>query len=500
MSFHSVPMGSLMIACFGLAVFGCARGDALDSPPDVYGMDAGAAGAKSTTANGGGATTPPTTAASSGGSAGAPSANAGSTGFWTPAGVPSSGNWGSGGTSTTPAGSGGESSTMGTGGAPVVPSETGGLATTTPPSASGGASPTDAAAPSTGTGGAASPPPPSTGRWCPGDPIAVVSTQPAATRKVKDLTGSQTSSGAFGVGGTDLGIPVRQPNGQIAYVFGDTFEQDGVGGPGWRAPVLLRSAASNLSSGINFTGAAGGSYAKQILAYDHSSADYSTWLPSDVITIGSRMYLHYIVNQGLGNVRWTQIAYSDDNGENWTISGARWDGGVNGGLRQLWTWEEGCDGYVYVLSTSFQRSDPIILHRVPTESILDPSKYEPWGYANGQWAWGQPPTPVLEGKFGELSLRRVEHKWVLSWFNAGDYEITVKVFDSPTSNLYEAATYHPIHGGSWPVQTDTSVPQLYGGYIHPDSTLHELTLIVSQWNTQTNWPYHAMQFVTGVAR
>jgi hypothetical protein len=362
--------------------------------------------------------------------------------------------------------------------------------------------PSTGGAPETGgapaTGGA--PPVGSSGRWCPGDPIDLVSTQPAATHRIKDLTGTQTSSGAFGVGGTDLGIPVRQPNGQIAYIFGDTFGGDVVGSSDWRSPVLLRSAPGNLASGIVFTSASGGTHAKQILAYDHASPDYSTWLPSDAITIGNRMYLHYMVNQGLQNVRWTQIAYSDDNGENWTISGARWEGAENGGLRQLWTWEEGCDGYVYVLSTSFKRADPILLHRVPSGALLDRNQYEPWGYANGHWAWGQPPTPVLEGAFGEISLRRVEHKWVLSWFNAGDYEITIKVFDSPTSNLYEAATYHPIRGGSWPFQSDTSVPQLYGGYIHPDSTLHNLNIIVSQWNTQTNTPYHAMQFVTGVNR
>jgi hypothetical protein len=87
---------------------------------------------------------------------------------------------------------------------------------------------------------------------------------------------------------------------------------------------------------------------------------------------------------------------------------------------------------------------------------------------------------------------------VLAWFNAGAYEITVKVFDSPTSNLYTATTYHPIHGGNWGAENDTTVAQLYGGYIHPDSTLRNLHLIVSQWNTNTNWPYHAMQFVTGV--
>ena len=320
---------------------------------------------------------------------------------------------------------------------------------------------------------------------------------PAMTRKIRDLTGPGTSAKQWGVGGTDLGIPVRQPNGQIAYIFGDTFENDGVGGPGWRSPVLLRSAPGGLAAGIEFTGAAGGAYAKQILDYEHNEL-HSTWLPTDAITIGDRMYLHYMVNKGLGNVVWSEIAYSDDNGENWISSGTSWAGDEDLSLRQLWTWERGGDGYVYTLSTSFTRDRGIILYRVPEEQLLEKAAYEPWGFADGAWAWGNPATEVLTGKFGELCLRRVEDKWVLSWFNAGDYDITIKVFDSPTSNLYRATTYKPIKGGAWGFEDDTTVAQLYGGYIHPDSTLHELHLIVSQWNTELDWPYRAMQFVTGV--
>jgi len=63
----------------------------------------------------------------------------------------------------------------------------------------------------------------------------------------------------------------------------------------------------------------------------------------------------------------------------------------------------------------------------PEDRLLDNNAYEPWGYANDAWGWGNPPTPVLAGKFGELCLRKVENKWVLSWFNADDYDITIKV-------------------------------------------------------------------------
>ncbi len=319
------------------------------------------------------------------------------------------------------------------------------------------------------------------------------SPKPLVVKKIKVLTGTKTSSGKFGVGGTDLGVPIRQPNGKIAFIFGDTFEADGTGGSGWRAPVLLRSEPGDLDQGITFTSAAGGNYAKQILSYSHAGKE--TWLPSDAMTIGNTMYLQFMANKPFGTVMYSQIASSTDNGETWKpVASAKWDGTFLNGLFQLWTWERGDDGYIYVMSTKFDRKQQLLLHRVLESKFLDKTVYEPWGYKDGKWGWGNAPTPILDGKFGEMCLRRLGGKWVLAWFNASQYNITVKVFDTPTSNLHEAKTFVPINGGTWGAEDDTHVAQLYGGYIHPESTLDDVTLIVSQWNTEANTSYHAMQF------
>lgn len=357
----------------------------------------------------------------------------------------------------------------------------------------------DAATGTPSTPGSSEPPPgndPDGGTTPPPDPDAGTpppSPQPLVVKKIKDLTGTKTSSGTFGVGGTDLGVPIRQPNGKIAFIFGDTFDKDGTGGSGWRAPVLLRSEPGNLDQGITFTSAAGGNYAKQILNYSHANKE--TWLPSDALTIGNTMYLQVMKNKPFGTVYQMQIASSTDNGETWNPVGtASWDGNYLNGMFQLWTWDRGDDGYIYVMSSKFDRKHGLILHRVQESKFLDHTAYEPWGFKNGQWGWGNPPTPILDGSFGEMCLRKLGNKWVLAWFNAGNYNITVKVFDTPTSNLFQAKTFTPISGGAWGLEDDTHVAQLYGGYIHPESTLDNVTLIVSQWNTKTNWPYHAMQF------
>ncbi|WP_349258265.1 DUF4185 domain-containing protein [Stackebrandtia sp.] len=318
-------------------------------------------------------------------------------------------------------------------------------------------------------------------------------TRAVASRKIGDLTGPGLTT-SYRMEATDLGIPAACPDGRTLFVFGDTFENAAVGGGDWRSPVALWSDTSDLNAGVTWSGAVGGDTAQQLWAYQHDNDVFSTVLPSDVITIGGTMYLHAMVNKGLGNVVWTEIWRSDDSGATWTHTGAKFDPNLNGGLFQLLTWGLGDDGYVYVYSTGFQRDKPIILKRVRADNIADPNAYEPWGYRDGNWAWGNDCTPILEGAFGEMSLRPLGGKWVLTWFNAGDYRIDGMIMDTPTSNLYEAYRQTLLWGGAWGQEDDSHVAQLYGGYVIPGSTLDNLHLSVSQWNTDAGWPYRVMQF------
>ncbi|GAA4616824.1 DUF4185 domain-containing protein [Saccharopolyspora hordei] len=326
-------------------------------------------------------------------------------------------------------------------------------------------------------------------------------------RKVKDLTGPGITD-RFGVGGTDLGVTALAPDGRLVSVFGDTFERAGVGGPGWRSPVVLFGDPTTVRSGIRWTGSAGARshYAEQALDYEHDSVvrgrRVSTTIPTDVITIGDTMYLHVMVCEGIGNVHWTEVHRSTDNGETWHPTGATWPGDQHGGLFQVLTWELGEDGYVYAFSTGFQRDKGLVLQRVPADRVEDPGAWEGWGFRDGAWAWGNPPTIALTGAFGELCLRRVDGRWLLCCFDAGNYRIDVLNLDHPTSNLYEATRGTVLHGTSWDREDHGGgrIAQLYGGYIVPGSTLDDLHLVVSQWNTQRNWPYRAMQFAGSAPR
>ncbi|MGV9868778.1 DUF4185 domain-containing protein [Rhodococcus koreensis] len=311
--------------------------------------------------------------------------------------------------------------------------------------------------------------------------------------KITDLTPVPQ----FGVGGTDLGIPIRLPGNDIGFFFGDTFLENGVGGPGWRSPVLLYSDTHDLDHGIRFHHAAGGNPAKQLWPYPHDNPEFSTVLPTDAIVIGTRIYLHVMVVRGLPNTRWTEIQYSDDGGETWTHGGpnSKWDGGDLAGHRRMLTWDRGGDGWVYIMTSGgLERDKNVLLFRSPENELLNRNSYEPWGFANNTWAWGNPATPILPlgSKVGEMCLRRIQNNWVLSYFNAAEYNITIRVVGAITDNWHTAQTFRPVSGQPTPGIPDV-VPRLYGGFIHPDSTFDNCHIIVSEW-AESGWPYHAMQF------
>ena len=313
---------------------------------------------------------------------------------------------------------------------------------------------------------------------------------------------------------TDLGVMARTPSGRILAIFGDTFRGPRVGAGDWRAPVGLFSDTKKLDDGIVWSQPAGGvpGYAAQLWDYQHDNPMFSTVLPSDVITVGDTMYVHVIVNKGLGNVVWTEIWKSTDDGRTWQHTGAKFDARLHNGLAQLWTWDVCEDGWVYVMSTGFQRDKPVILRRVPRDEIADPRAYVGWGVKDNVWAWGNEPTPVLEaagahGKFGESCLRRIQGQWVLVAFDTSDvegYDIGVRVFTNITDNLCAVPKSTPIRGTGWGHEGDDAVAQLYGPSIVPGSTLDRgFHILLSQWKTEgpdAGWPYRVMQFKIPVSR
>jgi hypothetical protein len=335
---------------------------------------------------------------------------------------------------------------------------------------------------------------------------------PAARRKtgkLADITGPGITD-RWGVTCADLGASVIAPDGSLVSVFGDTFSGDSVGQGDWRSPVIL-IGTGDATHPISYQRAGGPDpeYAQQLWRYTHRTgrrgrprSGISTVIPSDLLRVDDVLYLHAIVNRGLGNVVWTEIWRSDDSGVSWRRLGARFRAGLHNGHAQCWSWDYAPDdGWVYVVSTGFQRDKGIILRRVRPENIGDPRGYSGWGRARGRWSWGKQPTPLTpDGEaWGELSLRRLaKDKWIVGGFLSSNYALGYRVVQSPTG-LADAPLQQPVVGSEWDAEdhANSRVAQLYGGYILPGSTLNVrggVGLIVSQWNTAHGWPYRTMQF------
>lgn len=293
----------------------------------------------------------------------------------------------------------------------------------------------------------------------------------------------------------DLGMMAPLGSGEeFAIIFGDSFRGHTVGQGEWLSPIGAR-ARLNAAGEIEMLAPLNdGAQVEQLLEYEHT--DMLTLLPSDVINIRGTLYMQGMWNRGVGNVLGTEIWRSTDNGQTWQ-SVAKTSTSYMGGMGNLITWEQGPDGYIYVMSSQFQRNDPVYLSRFREADIADRSKWDLYDPTTGQW--GTTGRPILDErmKAGEMSLRYIQGHWVLAMFNQATMAIEVRISDTIARD-WDAITPANVviagHGGWSAAQTPSNFTQLYGGYIVPGSTLNNLDLVVSQWNTGTNARYNSTQF------
>lgn len=267
----------------------------------------------------------------------------------------------------------------------------------------------------------------------PGFPTAGAQLSPS-TQFVQWVTGNyQTGNpliadtlARFGIGGTDVGVMwdngmVDDPSTlynehQILMAFGDTFSGEDMNG-GWRFNVLLRSADTVLSDGMTipngewFNGNMFGgtplgnpTFARQIIHPDGLPAGI-TLIPTAGISLptpGTRFGVTQYVNfmsvtnwgaPGTWTTNYSAIAYSVDNGENWTVAPTSvrynqpWTGNQN---FQQGAFVRPGDGYVYNYGTPNGRQGAAYVSRVLEKDILDVSKYEYYskGTSGGWFGWG----------------------------------------------------------------------------------------------------------------
>lgn len=315
---------------------------------------------------------------------------------------------------------------------------------------------------------------------------------------IKDITGEVTAP--YGYRLLDLGIPRwDEARGCYALVFGDSFpirlDPDD---PGWISPTIICYDPDMNPIGVpaSIDGhpvVDPNGRARQLWEYRHNNPEFSTVLPTDFIRLGEWWYVHVMVTRELGDEAWTEFQRSKDL-VTWEHTGKYL--APADPIATMLTFEQ-VGEWVYVMGTGgLTRNKPIFLWRVWAEAFPH-GDWEPWGWRpTSGWEWGNDPTPILPGLFGELCVRRCktaagEDRLLLSFFDAERYEVAALVAEGPESNWMRAPRTVVARGHE--------VPQLYGGYWREGCSLDKGEFVVSQWRTIDNSVYKSSLFGAAVA-
>lgn len=137
------------------------------------------------------------------------------------------------------------------------------------------------------------------------------------------------------------------------------------------------------------------------------------------------------------------------------------------------------------------------MYRADPDQVWDRHSWQPWTGTDWGKAGEVATTTVTDpgSRFGELSFREIGGQPVLSGFNATAGPGAVQLYmGGAHGNPTEIFTNTPLTVARNDInQTPVSVFQPYGGYILPNSTVNDVNLLVSQWNTDLDFPYDVQQ-------
>ena len=305
---------------------------------------------------------------------------------------------------------------------------------------------------------------------------------------VKPITGPGITD-RVGMVSADLGIARWDAKrGANAVLFGDNFTDQFLRGE-WQSPsIVMYDDAYNVLGVPTATGIASEGMRRQLWPYPHGNPEYSTILPCDFIRVGGWWYVAAMVTAGLGNELRT-VFWKSRNLVDWVKTDpyvALNHPGQRGTV--MLTFDQ-IGPHVYIFGTAgLARDEAVFMWRVGADRF-PALPWSPWGFDGQQWGWGIPNdnSPVLPGLHGELCFRAMQGNCVLSFFDVDNYSQAAITVPNPTDDWTAGNRIDYAHGDS--------LPQLYGGYITPDSRLNEpgaMKFLVSQWNTQNNDPYHVV--------
>ncbi|TGD90057.1 DUF4185 domain-containing protein [Mycolicibacterium sp. CH28] len=323
--------------------------------------------------------------------------------------------------------------------------------------------------------------------------------------RIGPIAGTGTPTRDYGIGATDLCEFMEFPT-ELLQICGDSFAGQGVGFGGWFSPVALRVAGDSVDdpAGVRYTGVTG---VDRPLLADPTPVG-SSQLPAGVVQINRQNYLLVTITKNLVP-QTSRLVKAEAGRGGWaTVPGSQRAASFAGGRQtQISGYYDPIPtadspiGWVYIVANSFDRTGPAVLYRATPQTFTDRSRWQGWAGGPGG-GWNKTPTPLWPDRVGEMSMRQVDGKPVLSYFNASTGNMEMRVAYDPTG-LGTAPVTTVVQAGDWPDPADSLPPpednrlaQPYGGYISPGSTLDEVRVFISQWNTapRDRAPYRVLQF------
>ena len=326
--------------------------------------------------------------------------------------------------------------------------------------------------------------------------------------RIGPVAGTGTPTGDYGIGATDLCEFMEFPSG-ILQVCGDSFAGQGVGFGGWYAPIALHAETDTINDpdGVRYDRVMG--TGTPLLADPRPPG--MSQLPAGVVQINRENYLLVTTVRDLVPQN-SRLVKADSAQPGWqTVPGSVRDAAYQGGRQSQISGyydpvptAESPTGWVYIVANNFDRTQPVTLYRAKPGTFTDRSSWQGWsGLPGPDGGWNKPPTPLWGDKVGEMSIKQIDGKVVLSYLNLTTGDIEVRVADHPTG-LGTAPVTSVVKPVPWPdppetlpAPDDNRLSQAYGGYISPGSTLDELRIFVSQWNNidpRARAPYRVIQF------
>ena len=327
---------------------------------------------------------------------------------------------------------------------------------------------------------------------------------PGQVIRIGPVAGTGTATRDYDIGATDLCEFMEFPSG-ILQVCGDSFAGQGVGFGPWHSPIALHVDTDSIDdpAGVLYNRVSG--VDKPLLA-EPTPAGMSQ-LPAGVVQINRDNYMMVTTVKNLVP-QTSRLVKADSAQANWpTMPNSQRDANYEGGRQSQISGyydpiptPESPSGWVYILANDFDRSGPVVLYRAKRDTFADRASWQGW---SSQAGWGKPPTPLWPDRIGEMSVRQIDGKTVLSYFNASTGNMEVRVANDPTG-LGAAPVTTVVFASMWPDPAedlpppgDNRLAQPYGGYISPGSTLDELRVFISQWNNadpRAQAPYRVIQF------